>query len=220
MRAMILAAGRGERLRPLTDRVPKPLVPVAGRPLIEHHLQALAAAGFEDVVINVAHLADAITEALGDGGRFGLALHYSHEPPGALDTGGGIKQALPMLGDAPFAVINGDVFTDYDFGALRTGLAPGSDAHLLLVPNPPHHPAGDFDLRRSRIATDAPRYTFAGIGVYHPALFAGVDAVRFSLAAVLRPAIDAGRVGGAIHGGTWYDVGRPETLARVEELYG
>lgn len=217
---MILAAGRGERLRPLTDRVPKPLVPVAGRPLIEHHLQALAAAGFEEVVINVAHLADAITAALGDGTRFGLTLHYSHEPPGALDTGGGIKQALPLFGESPFAVINGDVFTDYDFGALRAALAPEADAQLLLVPNPPHHPQGDFDLRGTRVATDTPRYTFAGIGVYRPALFAGVEARRFSLASVLGPAIEAGRVDGAVHAGLWYDVGRPETLARVEQRYG
>lgn len=217
---MILAAGRGERLRPLTDRVPKPLVPVAGRPLIEHHLAALARAGFRDVVINVAHLADAITEALGDGRRFGLTLHFSHEPPGALDTGGGIKQALPVLGDAPFAVINGDLFTDFDFGPLRAGLADDADAHLLLVPNPAHNPMGDFDLRDGRVAAHAPRYTFAGIGVYRPALFSAVGATQFSLTRALRPALAAARVTGALHAGTWYDVGRPEALARVEQAHG
>lgn len=220
MRAMILAAGRGERLRPLTDRVPKPLVPVAGRPLIEHHLIALATAGFTDVVINVAHLADAITSALGDGTRFGLALHYSHEPAGALDTGGGIKKALPLLGDRPFAVINGDVFTDYDPGWLAAPLEPDTDAHLLLVPNPPHHPDGDFGLRGGRVAMTGPRYTYAGMGIYSPALFAGVGEARFSLGSVLRPAIEAGRATGALHENVWYDVGRRETLDRVAELYG
>lgn len=220
MRAMILAAGRGERLRPLTDHVPKPMVPVAGRPLIEYHLNALAAAGFKEVVINVAHLADAIIAALGEGSRFGLALHYSHEPVGALDTGGGIKQALPLLGNAPFAVINGDVYSDYDFARLRVGLARGKQAHLVLVPNPAHHRTGDFGLDNGCVVAAPRRHTFAGIGIYHPALFADVPQKRFSLASVLQPAISAGRVSGALHGGRWYDVGRPETLAQVEALCG
>lgn len=220
MRAMILAAGRGERLRPLTDRLPKPLVPVAGRPLIEHHLHALATAGFEDVVINVAYLADEITAALGDGNRFGLALHYSHEPAGALDTGGGIKRALTLLGDAPFAVINGDVFTDYDFSALTGLLGPADVAHLVLVPNPAHHPDGDFGLERGRIVMAEPRHTFAGIGVYRPALFASLQQERFPLAPLLRPMITADRVSGSRHAGRWYDIGRPESLAQAVQRCG
>lgn len=220
MRAMILAAGRGERLRPLTDRVPKPLIPVAGRPLIEHHLLALAAAGIEDVIINVAYLADAIIKALGDGERFGVNLRYSHEAPGALDTGGGIKQALPLLGKQPFAVINGDVFTDFGLGALQTCAMEGKDAHLLLAPNPQHHPDGDFGLSFGQVTSKPPLYTFAGIGVYRPELFASVEQTRFSLGSVLWPAIATGRASGAIHEGMWYDVGRPETLAQIELQYG
>lgn len=214
---MILAAGRGERLRPLTDRVPKPLIEVAGRPLIEHHLRNLAAAGFLQVVINVAHLADRITAALGDGSRYGLTLRYSHEPPGALDTGGGIKNALPLLGDGPFAVINADVFTDLDCTALATAALDAEvDAHLWLVANPAHHRQGDFGLSAGRVTAAPPDHTFAGIGIYRPRLFARCPEHRFALTAVLAPAIAAGRVGGQLHGGRWVDVGRPEALRALE----
>lgn len=215
---MILAAGRGERLRPLTDHLPKPLVPVAGRPLIEYHLYALAAAGFDQVVINVAWLADRITTALGDGDRFGLRIHYSVETPGALDTGGGIRHALPLLPDAPFLVVNGDVYTDFDFRQLTRPVAEDDLARLVLVPNPAHHPDGDFALVGDRVrqgVSSEPRYTFAGIGVYRPALFEGDRPARFGLGQALQPAIEANRVGGVRFDGRWHDVGRPATLAEL-----
>lgn len=214
MRAMILAAGRGERLRPLTDRTPKPLLRVRGAALIEHHLRALARAGFEQVVINTAWLAERIEAALGDGGDYGLAIRYSRETPGALDTGGGIRNALPLLGPEAFAVVNADLYSDYDYARLRRSLSDDADAHLVLVPNPPHHPQGDFDLDDGRV-TARPRRTFAGIGIYRPRLFAGYGAERFGLADALRPAIAAGRVTGEWHDGVWFDVGTPEVLARL-----
>ena len=215
MRAMVLAAGRGERLRPLTDRLPKPLVRVRGAALIEHHLRALADAGFEDVVINTAWLAERIEAALGDGAAHGVRIRYSRETPGALDTGGGIRNALPLLGQAPFAAINADILTDYDFARLRTPLPADADARLVLVPNPPHNPAGDFGLADDGRVTPGPAHTFAGIGVYRPELLAAVPGTRFGLAAVRRPAIAAGRVMGEIHRGVWHDVGTPEALERL-----
>lgn len=220
MSAMILAAGRGERLRPLTDHLPKPLIEVAGKPLIAHHLCALAAAGFERVVINVAWLADAIVEALGDGERFGLALAYSREPPGALDTGGGIRAALPLLGGAPFLVVNADVYTDLDFNRLHGCAPPQAGAHLLMVANPPHHADGDFGLNAGHVNLSRPRTTYAGIGVYDPALFAAHEPGRFPLVEVLRPAIAAGRVTGERHHGRWHDVGRPQALTALAEETG
>lgn len=212
MRAMILAAGRGERLRPLTDRTPKPLLRVRGAALIEHHLRALARAGFGEAVINTAWLGDRIEAALGDGAAYGLAIRYSREAPGALDTGGGVHNALPLLGKAPFAVVNADVYTDYDYARLRRPPPEDADARLVLVPNPPHNPRGDFGLEGGRV-TAAACHTFAGIGVYRPSLFADHGAGRFGLAAALRPAIAAGRVAGELYRGTWCDVGTPEALA-------
>lgn len=212
MRAMILAAGRGERLRPHTDDTPKPLLRVRGAALIEHHLRALARAGFREAVINTAWLGDRIETALGDGAGYGLAIRYSREAPGALDTGGGIRNALPLLGTAPFAVINADVYTDYDYARLHRPLPEDADARLVLVPNPPHNPRGDFGLEGGRV-TAAARRTFAGIGVYRPRLFAAYGAERFGLATALRPAIAAGRVAGEFHDGVWFDVGTPEALA-------
>ena len=212
--AMILAAGRGERMRPLTDHTPKPLLEAGGRPLIGHHLTALAAAGVREVVINHAHLGAQIEAALGDGAVYGLRIRYSPEET-ALETGGGIFQALPLLGPGPFLVVNGDVWTDLDLGHLR--LAGQDLAHLVLVPNPSHHPAGDFVLADGRVVPEGPaRLTFSGIGVYRAALFEGCAPGRFPLAPLLRAAIAAGRVSGEMHAGRWTDVGTPERLAALD----
>ena len=214
--AMILAAGRGERMRPLTDHTPKPLLAVGGRPLIEWHLQRLAEAGLREVVINHAHLGEQIERRLGDGARWGLRIRYSREGEGhALETGGGICKALPLLGEDPFLVINGDVWCDLDPAALA--LPAGDLAHLVLVDNPPHHPHGDFVLRDGRVVEgEGPRLTFAGIGVYDPALFSGCRAEPFPLAPLLRRALAAGRVSGRHYRGAWVDVGTPERLADLD----
>ena len=221
MRAMILAAGRGERMRPLTDRCPKPLLPAGGKPLIAWHLERLAAAGFAQVVINHAHLGAQLEAALGDGARWGVRIAWSPEAS-ALETAGGIANALPLLGDAPFLVINGDVWTDFDPARASTLadrlLAEDLDAWCVLVENPPHHPEGDFGLDGARLSVDAtPRRTFSGIGVYHPRLFAGVArGSRAALGPMLREAARAGRAGGEIHRGRWIDVGTPERLAELD----
>lgn len=215
MKAMILAAGRGERMRPLTDTTPKPLLAAGGRRLIEYHLDALRAGGFRDVVINTAHLGHQLEDALGDGSRHGLSITYSHEPPGALETGGGIRRALPLLGDAPFLVVNGDVWCDYPLAA--HDLAGNDLAHLVLVDNPAHHPQGDFHLAAGRVHCNGePRLTFSGIGYYHPALFRERADGRFPLAPLLREAMLAGRVSGEHHRGHWSDVGTPERLAALD----
>jgi len=214
MRAMILAAGRGERLRPLTDTTPKPLLEAGGKPLIEYHLAALAAAGFREVVINLSHLGEKIRDALGDGSAFGLNVHYSAEPPGALDTGGGIRQALPLLGAAPFAVINGDVYTAYPLARLRA--IKCDHAHLVLVANPAHNREGDFGLQGGYVSPDSmPRLTFSGIGVYHPRFFESSAAGRFSVVPMLREAMARRQVTGEIYTGVWHDIG---TLERLESL--
>ncbi|WP_456404858.1 N-acetylmuramate alpha-1-phosphate uridylyltransferase MurU [Thiolapillus sp.] len=208
--AMILAAGRGERLRPLTDHTPKPLLEVAGKPLIVRHLEKLADAGFKQVVINHAHLGEQIETTLGNGERWGLEIRYSDEGQGAaLETGGGICKALPLLGNAPFLVINGDIFCDLEYARLR--LPEHSLAHLVLVDNPEHHPAGDFVLEHGKVlAEGAPRLTFSGIGVYHPRLFAGCEPKPFPLAPLLRQHMPAGKISGEHHAGYWLDVGTPE----------
>jgi MurNAc alpha-1-phosphate uridylyltransferase len=214
---MILAAGRGERMRPLTDRVPKPLLPVAGRPLIVHHLLALAAAGITDIVINHAHLGDRIEQQLGDGRAYGVALRYSAEPDGALETGGGILQALPLLGSEPFAVINGDVWSDFPYARLPH--QPAGLAHLVLVDNPPHHPQGDFSLVAGRVRPrTATTLTYSGIGVLTPALFDGCRPGRFPLAPLLHAASDRDQVGGEHWPGRWVDVGTPQRLQALEAL--
>ncbi len=225
MRAMTLAAGRGERMRPLTDRLPKPLLSVGGQPLIVWHLRRLAAAGIRDIVINHAWLGHEIVRALGDGGAFGVQIRYSAEET-ALETAGGIVQALPLLGDEPFLVVNGDVWCDWDPSAapaLARGL-PDGGAWLLLVDNPPQHPAGDFRLGAdgSVHALGEPRLTFAGIGVYHPSLFADVPrGAAAPLAPLLRQAMARGLVRGARHTGKWTDVGTPQRLADLDaELNG
>jgi MurNAc alpha-1-phosphate uridylyltransferase len=221
VKAMILAAGRGERMRPLTDRVPKPLLPVAGRPLIVHLIERLARAGFTDLVVNVSHLAAQVERELGDGARHGVRIAYSREVE-ALETGGGIAYALPLLGPEPFVAVNSDVYCDYDFGRLAAAakqLAPdAAGAHLVLVDNPEHHPAGDFCLAEGRVSADGPhRLTFSGIGIYPPALFAGITrGVRCQLAALLRPAMAQGRVSGEHHRGLWMDVGTPQRLAELD----
>ncbi|MEH3022175.1 MAG: nucleotidyltransferase family protein [Pseudomonas oryzihabitans] len=218
MKAMILAAGKGERMRPLTLTRPKPLIEVNGRPLIEHHLQALAAAGITELVINHAWLGEQLAAALGDGGQFGLAIRFSAEGE-PLETGGGIFRALPLLGAAPFVLVNGDIRTDFDF----SGLALPADglAHLVLVDNPAHHPGGDFALKEGRIAADAPgKLTYSGIAVLHPRLFAGCTGGAFKLVDVLRPAIAAGRVSGEHFRGRWVDVGTLERLGEAESLFG
>lgn len=212
---MILAAGRGERMRPLTDSIPKPLLPVGGKPLIDFHVEALVQAGFGPIVVNVSHLGDQIQQHLGDGSRFGVSLRYSPEPEGALETGGGIHQALPLLGDGPFLVMNGDLWTDYPFGNLRRRRV--ELAHLVLVDNPAHHPEGDFALSDERVSVDgAARYTFSGIGLYRAELFAGCTPGRFPLAPLLRRAMAERRVTGEYYPGVWSDVGTPERLASLD----
>ncbi|MEK1906746.1 MAG: N-acetylmuramate alpha-1-phosphate uridylyltransferase MurU [Pseudomonas sp.] len=218
MRAMILAAGKGERLRPLTLHTPKPLVRAGGVPLIEFHVRALAAAGFRELVINHAWLGQQIEDYLGDGSRFGLGIVYSAEGE-PLETGGGIFRALPLLGDEPFLVVNGDIWTDYDFAALRrplTGLG-----HLVLVDNPGHHQAGDFQLQAGQVSdavAGQPSLTYSGIAVLHPRLFDGCQPGAFKLAPLLRQAMAARQMSGEHFTGRWVDVGTHERLAEVERL--
>jgi len=218
VKAMILAAGRGERMRPLTFVKPKPLLEAGGAPLIVHHLRALGSAGFEDIVVNLSWLGEQIRTALGDGSRYGVRLHYSEEGPEPLETGGGILRALPLLGDGPFVVMNGDVWSDFPYAALRERPAAGDLAHLVLVPNPVHNPRGDFVLERGRIIeADGERFTFSGIGVYRASLFAGCSEGAFRLAPLLRAAARSGRVSGELHEGAWLDIGTPERLAHLDE---
>lgn len=211
MRALILAAGRGERLRPLTDTVPKPLFDINGKTLIEYHLENLAQAGFREIVINLDHLGNLIRDKLGDGSVWDLNIHYSLEPPGALDTGGGIHQALSNLGGAPFAVINGDVYTDYPLARLRA--IKCNHAHLVMIPNPLHNQSGDFALQAGRIDPDGqPRFTFSGISVYHPHFFEACRAGRYSVVPMLISAARQHKVTGEIFRGNWHDVGTKERL--------
>jgi len=217
MKAMILAAGKGERLRPLTLHTPKPLVRAGGVPLIEYHVRALVAAGFHELVINHAWLGAQIEAYLGDGARFGARIAYSAEGE-PLETGGGIQRALPLLGSEPFLLVNGDIWTDYPFANLRR--APDGLAHLVLVDNPAHHPQGDFRLADGRVAPRAeqPGLTYSGIAVLDPALFAGCRPGAFKLAPLLLAAMAEGQVGGEHFRGRWVDVGTHERLAEVERL--
>ena len=211
---MVLAAGRGERLRPLTDHTPKPMLLVRGKPLIVWHLEALVRAGVREVVINLSWLAESIRQALGGGEPFGLQIQYSEEPAGALEVGGGIFRALPLLGAAPFIVVNGDTYTDLDFAKLD--IASTALAHLVLVPNPEHHPGGDFVLQGREVSTGvAPRLTYSGIGVYRPELFARCVSGRFPLLPVLQDAIAARRLSGERYDGQWTDVGSVQRLAAL-----
>ena len=219
MKAMILAAGRGERMRPLTDTVPKPLLQAGGKPLIVRTIEALRRAGVTDIVINHAHLGAEIERALGDGSAHGVRLRYSPETE-ALETAGGIAKALPLLGPHPFIVANGDVHSDFDYARLLDALAPESLAHLVLVPNPDHHPDGDFALEAGLVRLGSgPKFTFSGMGVYRPELFRGiVPGEKAKLAPRLRTAIDGGLVSGELHTGLWRDIGTPERLAELDRL--
>jgi len=216
IRAMILAAGRGERMRPLTDERPKPLLEVGGRALIEWHLLRLAEAGVTEVVINHAYLGLQIVDRLGDGSRYGLRLRYSAEGARGLETLGGIVTALPLLGDAPFMVINGDIWTDYPFARLLERAPAVSRAHLVLVDNPVHHVDGDFALADGGlVAGPGPRLTFSGIGVYHPSFFVEAPGVAAPLGPKLHREIARGGLTGEHYRGSWSDIGTPERLATV-----
>ena len=222
MKAMILAAGLGSRMRPLTDETPKPLLKVGGIPLIVWHLEKLAHQGITDIVINIAHLGYQIPETLGDGLNWGVNIVYSDEQEeGGLESAGGIVKALPHLGDESFIVVNGDVFTDYDFQDNRH-LADGILAHLILVPNPEHNPEGDFTLDGQRVV-DNKQYTFSGIAYYFPKLFDGVPYGKSALAPLLRAAMKEGKVTGELYEGEWLDIGTPERLellnAQLMNLY-
>jgi len=215
MKAMILAAGRGERMRPLTDHTPKPLLQVGGKSLIFWHLERLAAAGFKDVVINHAHLGAQIENALGDGSQWGVRIQYSPEKI-ALETAGGIANAMPLLGDAPFLVVNGDVFADIDFAALK--LVSPNVAHLVMVDNPPQHAAGDFALSGGKLSVEGTqKLTFSGVGIYQPSLFAEVKRGESAkLAPLLKAAMAQGLVSGSHHQGAWHDIGTPERLQALD----
>ena len=217
MKAFILAAGRGERMRPLTDHTPKPLLPAGGKPLIVWHLERLAAAGFKEIVVNHAHLGSQIEAALGDGAQWGLHIQYSPEPPGALETAGGIAAALPLLGNEPFLVVNGDVYCDIDFGRFLKSTA---DAHLVMVPNPAHHNSGDFSLDGARVITadGEQTFTYSGVAVFAPAFFAEVKPGSvMKLRPLLDAAIAAGTLTGERHTGRWVDVGTPQRLAELDQ---
>jgi N-acetyl-alpha-D-muramate 1-phosphate uridylyltransferase len=221
MKAMILAAGRGERMRPLTDHTPKPLLKVGGKPLIVWHIEALANAGFREIVINHAYLGTQIELALGNGAQWNVSIQYSPEAI-ALETAGGIANALPLLGDAPFCVVNGDVFTDYDFAQLpvkaQAVLNGEALLHLVLVDNPPQHPTGDFAIEQGKLHNSgAPMLTFSGIGVYQPALFKGVTCGEAAkLAPLIRDAITQDKATTEHYAGVWHDIGTPQRLIELD----
>ncbi|MDP2880442.1 MAG: nucleotidyltransferase family protein [Azonexus sp.] len=222
MKAFILAAGRGERMRPLTDHTPKPLLVAGGKPLIVWHLERLAAAGFRDIVINHAHLGSLIEQTLGDGSQWGLKIQYSPEPPGALETAGGIATALALLGDEPFLVVNGDVYCDFDFGRFFRLTVEGwkPAAHLVMVANPAHHTGGDFSLEGEHViyASGEQTVTYAGIGVFSPAFFAEIPpGTVMKLRPLLDTAIAAGTLTGERFAGHWVDVGTPQRLAELDQ---
>ncbi len=215
---MILAAGRGERMMPLTTNKPKPLIKVKGITLIEHSINALKKANITDIVINIAYLGEQIQSHLGDGSNFGVNIQYSHEPEGALETAGGIIKALPLLGNKPFVVINSDVLCDYDLSQLK--LPIGSLAHLVLISNPEHNPKGDFSLINNHqiVTVDSNSYTFSGIGIYHPVFFKNHIAIqgKLPLYPLLKEALSSSQLSGEYYQGYWQDVGTPERLASAD----
>jgi MurNAc alpha-1-phosphate uridylyltransferase len=217
MKAMILAAGRGERMRPLTDTVPKPLLRIGGQTLIERQVHALARAGITELVINHAWLGEQIEKALGDGNAYGVSIQYSAETGGSLETGGGILNALPLLGAEPFIVVNADIWTDFPFNSLPS--SPDGLAHLVMVDNPEQQPDGDFSLSEGRLSQNGPAMlTFSGIGVYRPELFADCSPGAFPLGPLLRKLMDAGQVSGERYTGSWFDIGTPERLDAVNRV--
>ena len=219
--AMILAAGRGERMRPLTDAMPKPLLQVGGHPLIHYHVAALARAGIDKVVVNLAWLGEQIRDYLQDGSRYGVSITYSEEQPAALETAGGIFRALRWLSPGPFLVVNGDIYSDVPYWQLR--LSPRADSHLVLVPNPPQHAAGDFGLQDGLAvprSDAAPSYTFAGVGLYRESFFAGCRDGAFPLKPLLLRSMSAGRCTAQLHQGGWEDVGTPARLQALNERLG
>jgi MurNAc alpha-1-phosphate uridylyltransferase len=217
MKAMILAAGRGERMRPLTDHTPKALLTAGGKRLIEYHIENLVRAGIHEIVINHAHLGEQIEQVLGDGGGYGVRIFYSPEGEQVLETGGGIFNALPLLGAGPFIVVNADVWTDYLFAQLPAD--PEGLAHLVLIANPPHHLHGDFALRGGYVLSDdEEKLTFSGIGVYRPELFAECKPGKFPLAPLLRQAMEKRQVTGEHYRGTWFDIGTPERLQQLDQF--
>lgn len=218
MKAMILAAGRGERLRPLTDTCPKPLIPLNGKPLIQYHIEKLAALNLDALVINHAWLGEQFEQTFGKGEAFGLPILYSAEPAGGLETAGGIIQALPMLGDEPFWVINGDVYTDLDFSCLPIKLTEGQLAHIILVPTPDFKTQGDFGLSEQGLVTPQGEWTFSGISLIHPDLLKHFSPQRLALAPILREAMQSGLVSGEVYSGLWSDVGTIERLEQIESI--
>lgn len=221
MRAMILAAGRGERMRPLTDHTPKPLLAVAGKPMIQYHIEALAAAGMREIVINLAWLGQQIRSSLGDGSQFGVRIQYSDEGDAALETGGGVFKALPFLAGAsgtdPFVVVSGDVWTAYPLGDVITKLAATDMAHFVVVPNPDFHARGDFGFADGRLTDSGERYTYANIGVMRPEFFAGSQPGKFPLAPLMFDWIRKNRVSGELFRGVWHNVGTPQQLQQIDQ---
>jgi MurNAc alpha-1-phosphate uridylyltransferase len=221
MKAMILAAGYGKRLRPLTDHTPKPLVSIGGKPLIVHHLEKIAQTGIKEVVINLGHLGSKIPEVLGTGSEWGLSIEYSDEGPDPLETGGGMAKALPLLGSDTFLLVNGDVWCDLDFTTIPHTLESNDQALLYLVQQPNWRERGDFSLDHQRVVeSESPQYLYAGIALYHPSILDGATVEKFSIVPRLKKAIAANQVAGILHQGEWDDVGTPERLQAIQGNYG
>jgi MurNAc alpha-1-phosphate uridylyltransferase len=221
MKAMILAAGYGKRLRPLTDNTPKPLISIGGKPMIVHHLEKLAEAGIREVVINLGHLGSKIPDFLGSGSTWGVSIEYSDEGPDPLETGGGMTKALPLLGKDTFLLVNGDVWTDLDFSIIPKTLSSNDQAMLFLAKQPEWREKGDFNLDESRVReSGTPNLLYAGIALYHPSILDGAVVEKFSIVPRLKKAIQQDRVAGQLINGEWDDVGTPERLATLRDKYG